>query len=161
MAIPDHRQRRVFHLNIRMAHVRPISAYFLNLAHQPGQHVQLMRRLIDQYPATLGRPLAPPRITPVVGLITPTQHEKRRQHGQPDLARVNCRLHAQYRIVPAPLADHAELGACLACGFQHQVAIGQRRRHRLFHQRVHTVLRRCAHRLGMQRMRRANRYGIH
>ncbi len=145
---------------VRVIEVGPVAADFVDVAHQPLQEIELMRRLIDQDAAALGGPFAAPGIGLIVGGIAPAIHREHAEGGPADLACVDGSLHAQHRFVQPPLTDHAEFDPGTAGRGKHGVAIGETGSQRLFDQHVRAGLRRLDRRLGVQRMRRANHDGF-
>ena len=93
--------------------VSPVPADLVYLvAHQPCEQVEHMGRLVDEHAAAFGIPAAAPGIRAVVGWVAPAIHGERAQHRPADFARVDCVFHAFDRLVPAALADDAELVWC-------------------------------------------------
>ncbi len=95
----DHRQGRVLDFDVRVVEVRPAAADLVDLAHEPLQEIELVGRLVDQHAAAFAGPLAAPGIRLVIRLITPAEHRKDAERRRADLTCLDCRLHAQHRLV--------------------------------------------------------------
>ena len=158
MAKANVRDRRIFHLDVRMREIGPIARDLIDRPHQPLQNVQVVRRLVNQHAAAFGRPLTAPRVGPVVSLIAPAEHHHRAQNRPADLTRVHRRLHPQHGLKEAPLAHDAQLHAMPLGRRNHAVAIFEARGQRLFHQHMHAVRGGQHCRVGVQRMRRADHH---
>src|SRR5262245_42039498 len=91
---PNHRYGSVVHFNVGMIQIGPITADFIDWPEEPLQQVKLMRRLVHEYTATLGRPFAAPRIRSVIRFVAPTEHRKGAKDGLANLARVDRGFHS-------------------------------------------------------------------
>src|SRR4051812_6295180 len=108
-----------------MVGIDPVAGNLSDIAHQPAQNVELMWRLIYEYTPAFGRPLAPPRIRPVVSVITPTQHRHHSENGSADLANLNGRLHALDWLEETPLAHNSQFDVVPPGSINHHIAIAQ------------------------------------
>ncbi len=107
----DDGDSRVLDLDVGVVEVVPLAVDLGRRAHQPQQQVELVRRLVDEDAAALGRPATAPRVRPVVGLVAPAQDDDVGHHRLADLARVDRPAHADDRPVPAPLAHDPDRDA--------------------------------------------------
>jgi hypothetical protein len=161
-AVPEaeHRQRCVLDLDEGMVEVGPVAGDLLDLAHEPAQQVELVWRLVDQHASALGRPLAAPGVGLVVGPVAPAEHREDTQHRRPDLAGVDCRLHAPDRLVEAALTDDAQPRPRPARRGKHGVTVSEAGGQRLLDQGVYSRLGGRDYRGGMQWMGSADEHRL-
>src|SRR2546421_7026658 len=110
-----------------MVDVGPLALDLGGRPHEPQEHVEVVRRLVDEYAAAFSVPAAAPRVGAVVARVAPAIHEEDAEARLADLAGVDGLLHPSHRLVPAPLTDNAERHPEFLRGCQHGVAVGQAR----------------------------------
>ncbi len=123
-----------------MIQVGPVTAYLVDLPHEPLQKVEVVRRLVNQDAAALGVPATAPRVGLIIGSVAPAEHLEDAEHGRADLGGVDGVLHAANRLVEAALADNAEVDARPPRRGEHGITVGQGGGQRFLNQDVNAGL---------------------